>query len=143
MKSDHFLFHPGVWIGEGKITFSGSQDVVRFFTRWILTPGQESITALQEVELHNIHQTTRNRFIFFDFSEQHFKLEMENADMGIVTGKGNFTPQTLAWEIRSLPGSEGFEVYEKQDNGDYFFHADYLSCENFRTHIEGKLWRKN
>lgn len=143
MKSDHFLFQPGVWIGEGKISFSGTSDIVRFFTRWILTPSQESINAMQEVELHNLQQTTRNRFTFFDFSEEHFKVEMENADMGIVTGKGNFTQTTLAWELRSFPGSEGFEVYERQENGEYFFHADYVSCENFRTHIEGKLWKKS
>lgn len=142
MKSDHFLFQPGVWIGEGKISFSGTQDIVRFFTRWILTPSQDSFNALQEVELHNLQQTTRNKFTFFDFKDNHFKVEMENADMGVVTGKGNFSPKTLAWELRSFPGSEGFEVYERQENGEYFFHADYVSCENFRTHIEGKLWKK-
>jgi hypothetical protein len=142
VKSEHFLFQPGIWIGEGKISFSASHDVVRFFTRWILTPGQESIAALQEVELHNLQQTSRNKFTFFDFSERHFKVELENIDMGTVTGKGNFTPKTIAWELRSFPGSEGFEVYELQDNGEYFFHADYVSSENFRTHVEGKLWKK-
>lgn len=145
MKVDHFLFQPGIWIGEGKVSFSGSKDTVRFFTRWTTSQTLEKparFVCFQEVELHNLKQTTRNQFVFFDFFNNHFKVEMENEDMGRVTGKGNFTPNSVAWELRSYPGSEGFEVYELQENGDYFFHADYVSTESFRTHIEGKLWKK-
>jgi hypothetical protein len=37
---------------------------------------------------------------------------------------------------------EGFEVYEQQENGDYFLHAEYGSPDQFRTIIEGLIWRK-
>jgi hypothetical protein len=37
---------------------------------------------------------------------------------------------------------EGFEVYEKQENGDYFLHGEYGEPHLFRTIVEGLIWCK-
>lgn len=143
MTEHLFLFKPGLWIGEGKISFASSTETVRFFTRWQLvdqTP--EMLIWLQEVELHGLEQTTRNLFTFTQIKGKNFKVELNNELMGKVSGKGIIGNETIAWELRSHSNSEGYEIYALQKNGDYNFRAEYISVEPYRTLIEGKIWQK-
>lgn len=138
-----FLLEPFVWIGEGKINFQASKDVVHFFTKWTpvnLTP--QELTFLQEVELHGLQQTTRNLFTFQLFKHGHLNVILENDLMGKVTGKGIYNDKTIAWELRDQPGTEGFEVYELQESGEYHFKAEYTAGDLFHTYIEGRIWKK-
>jgi hypothetical protein len=70
-------------------------------------------------------------------------MELENELLGKVKGAGVIDEKTIAWEFHGTGGLEGFEVYELQDNGDYMMHAEYSSPDQFRTIIDGRIWKKN
>lgn len=143
MYKNHFLLQPATWIGEGKIVFAGAKDPTKFFTRWFLissSPGE--MRWQQEVELHGLHQTNRNEFTIYDIQETHFKMILENESMGRVNGKGIMDEKTVAWELRDVPGYEGYEVYELQKNGEYAFRAEYISIDQLRSQIDGRICKK-
>lgn len=137
-----FLFEPGTWIGEGSVSFTASTDTVRFFTRWnIAATNEGSFQCLQEVELLAMDQTTENRLVVTPQAQGEFAITLENELMGKVSGKGVYDNKKIAWELRDIPGMEGFEVFELQENGEYHFHSEF-SSPPFRTKIQGRLWRQ-
>ncbi|KAF3361954.1 Uncharacterized protein PHSC3_001512 [Chlamydiales bacterium STE3] len=148
MSTRHFMFIPGVWIGEGKISFSASNEQIPFSTRWTIQEevftdgGKGSISCLQEVEMREGSEKLNNRIVLTELQATQFIVELSNETIEKVTGKGIIDPKTIAWELRDQEGFEGFEVYELQDNGEYFFHAEYASSESFRTIIDGRIWKK-
>lgn len=144
MYSHDFIFNPGIWIGEGKITFSTSPEFIKFYTRWQIsqeTPQQTK--AIQVVEMHGVPEHVVNIFIFNRLSPTSFSVFLENELMGKVSGTGLTTENTIAWEFRNQTDMEGFEVYEIQDNGDYLLHAEYSSTDQFRTIVDGLIWKKS
>lgn len=142
MTPHHFIFTPGIWIGEGKITFSTSPDFIKFYTKWQITEEQPgTIKAVQTVEMHGIKEHVVNNFTFVDVTPKSFALTLESEMIGSVNGKGLIDARSIAWEFRGNLSFEGFEVYELQENGDYFLHAEY-SSEQFRTIVEGLIWKK-
>lgn len=143
MPPHEFIFKPGIWIGEGKITFSASPDEVKFYTRWNSQPeSDEAILTAQEVELHGMEDKVTNNFELTDITSEHFLLRLENELVGQAHGKGVVDEHTIAWEIKGSDNFEGYEVYEKQENGEYIFHAEYTSDDQFRTIIDGRVWKK-
>lgn len=143
-----FLFSPGKWLGEGKITFSGSPDLLKFYTRWDIAPAEpegelHEIVCLQIVEMQGAtEEHIKNRFTFSQVDSVSFVLELENELIGVVQGKGLMDEKKIAWEFRGHSTFEGFEVYELQENGDYLFHAEYVSPDQFRSLIDGRIWKK-
>jgi hypothetical protein len=138
----HFIFTPGIWLGEGTVSFASFEERVAFFTRWTIqesTPGE--IEAFQEVELSSVEQTTRNRMRILDISKGTFAITLENDLMGKVSGKGIYDEHMVAWELRDQPGMEGYEVFKLQPDGTYQFRSEF-SSPPFRTLIEGKIWKK-
>jgi hypothetical protein len=85
----------------------------------------------------------KNRFIFSNVHLNSFDVQLENELVGIIHGKGIIDSKKIAWEFRGYPTFEGFEVYELQDNGDYMFHAEYVSPDQFRSTIDGRIWKKS
>jgi len=81
--------------------------------------------------------------LLYDFSGNKFKIELESEQINKSVGSGLIDEKTIAWEFRSSEGMEGFEVYELQENGDYMFHAEYASLGQFRTIVDGRIWRKS
>lgn len=143
MTQPEFIFTPGLWLGEGKITFSASQEFIKFYTRWhIIQESIDFIRAVQIVEMLGIEEPVTNTFAFYNIHPHSFKISFENEFAGKVNGKGLRQDNTVAWEFKGNNNFEGFEVYEKQDNGDYFLHAEYGSSNQFRTIIEGLIWYK-
>lgn len=145
MFKHEFIFEPGIWIGEGKITFSASAEHLHFYTRWRIDKYDDSkgIECNQEVEMHgggdeNMH----NLLSFYDKAANSFNVTLENELVGKVKGKGIIDDKTIAWEYRGHPDFEGFEVYELQENGDYMVHAEYSSSDQYRTIIDGRIWKK-
>lgn len=134
-----------MWIGEGKITFSVSPDHVRFYTRWTSKPHPQetSLEWLQEVEMHGANEKVDNRFMITPLSDTAFSLSLENEIVGKAIGKGVIDEHKIAWEIKSPDNFHGFEVYELQDSGDYRLHAEYVTQDNFRTLIDGLIWKKS
>ena len=142
--SHEFIFEPGIWIGEGKITFSASQEHVRYFTKWnVHQLKDKKIICQQDVQMQGSDETVSNHFIFDDVTPATFLVELSNELLGTVRGKGVIDAKTLAWEFRGHTSFEGFEVYELQDNGDYMVHAEYVSPDQFRTIIDGRIWKKS
>jgi len=138
-----FLFSPGRWIGGGKITFSTSSDLVRFYTSWMIEGIEDStIRCQQRVEMQALEELINNKFLIYDIHEGKFQMNLENDLIRNACGSGVVDEKTIAWEFRATGGIEGFEVYELQNNGDYLMHAEYSSTKQFRTIIDGRIWRK-
>jgi hypothetical protein len=147
MAEHPFIITPSYWIGEGKISFSSSPDIMRFYTRWVIAEplgnGAGKMLGTQDVEMHGGDDRIKNRFIFSHITSSSFQVELENELVGKVQGQGIIDPQKIAWEFRGYPNFEGFEVYELQENGDYLFHAEYVSSDQFRSMIDGRIWEKS
>ena len=145
MEKHQFIFTPGVWIGEGKITFSTSPEHVNFYVKWIINGlnEQKKIHSEQQVEMQGVEENTFNAVVFSEISQNEFKISLENHLLGKIHGKGVIDEKTIAWEYRGDPEFEGFELYELQDNGEYSLHAEYTSTDQYRTIIDGRVWKKS
>jgi hypothetical protein len=144
MAKHDFIFSPGHWIGEGRITFSASPDRLRFYTKWLIEEDKDnSIHCLQYVEMDTGEERISNKFAFSNILPRSFDVELSSEMIGSVHGKGIIDEKTIAWEFRGHPDFEGFEVYELQDNGDYMMHAEYALPGQFRTIIDGRIWKKS
>lgn len=143
MEHKDFIFAPGYWLGEGKITFSASSEFIKFYTKWQITEEASGILkATQTVEMQGIEEHVINQITIKDKELEKFTIILENQMVGSIEGKGRKNPEVIAWEFRQAH-FEGFEVYEKQENGDYFFHAEYGAPDQFRTLVEGLIWHKS
>lgn len=145
MKVHEFIFKPGTWVGEGKVTFSASPERVRFYTKWTIEKEKNGeITCQQHVEMEGGDSNVYNTFIFSDIqlATGTFNVELTSEMLGSVQGKGLIDVKTIAWEFRDHPEFQGFEVYELQDNGDFMLHAEYSSVDQIRTIIDGRIWKK-
>lgn len=144
-KQNHtFIFNPGIWVGEGKITFSTSPENIHFYTKWTIEKNDETkgYVCEQQVEMQGMNESVFNHLVIFDVTEESFKIKLENDLIGKVSGQGIIDPKTIAWEYMGEE-FEGFEVYELQDNGDYTLHAEYSSSDQYRTIIDGRIWKKS
>jgi hypothetical protein len=144
-KTECFIFEPGTWLGEGKVKLSISEEELKFVTRWNVDKVKKagSIMSLQEVQITGISEVMNNQFMFYDFDNENFKIELENPTLGKILGTGIYRPKLVAWEFRANPvGFEGFEMYQLLDDGSYFMHAEYIAQEDFRTQIQGRIWKK-
>lgn len=143
MTNHKFIFSPGQWVGEGKVTFSASPERLRFYTKWNIEKDKGGVIACnQQVEMEGGGDNVYNSFIFLDVQHEAFLVELTSDLLGTVMGKGVIDTKTIAWEFRGHPEFEGFEVYELQDNGDYMLHAEYASSDLVRTIIDGRIWLK-
>jgi hypothetical protein len=143
MAQDDFVFTIGNWLGEGKITFSASHEFIKFYTKWQVKAEKQGVMkATHIVEMQGIEEHVINQLTFLDIQEKKFTVILENQMVGKIQGTGLRDNNVIAWEFRQ-PHFEGFEVYELQENGDYFFHAEYGSPDQFRTLVEGLIWRKS
>lgn len=144
--SDHlFLFTKKNWLGEGKIQLSMVEEELGFYTRWNVPRGnpQDEINAFQEIEIKGMSDPMHNRFLITEISGTHFRLELENAALGIIEGKGIIKDNLIAWEFRDNElGFEGFEFYELQPDGTYTMRGEYSTPDQYRTVIRGKIWER-
>ncbi len=145
MTQHQFLFVPGIWLGEGTVSFSASPETIHFYTRWEIeqlpTEGFP-LRCKQTVELSGIDDKVTNVVEVTPVDSTSFEIWIENDQMVRVGGKGVIDPKKIAWEFRGKDNFEGFEVYELVDNGDYQMHAEYASGDQFRTIINGRIWKK-
>ncbi|PCI92921.1 hypothetical protein COB11_06260 [Candidatus Aerophobetes bacterium] len=142
----HFIFQPGIWLGEGKVKLSISDEELRFFTRWNVKKEKKAvkIPGFQEIEIKGIPEKMCNYFSFYNFGDHDFKVKLENQNIGEVIGEGIIRKDTIAWEFRLNDiGFEGFEFYKLQEDGSYFMHAEYVTQDEYRTVIQGKIWKKS
>lgn len=143
MNNHSFIFTPGMWNGEGSITLNMVDEELGFYTRWNIVeadPGR--IECIQEIQVKGLSDIMLNQFSFFDFTQNNFSIELENQALGRIKGSGLITDKVIAWEFR-IPdiGFEGFEFYEKNPDESYLMRAEYATRDQFRTLIQGKLWK--
>ena len=127
------------------IQLSESPEKLRYFCRWTIRPQEAGvITALQEVEVEGVPEKMENGFTFYDITSDSCGVRLQNQLLGEVEGTGVIDDKVLAWEFRNQgeQGFEGFEVYEKRDEGTFSMRAEYASVDQLRTTILGKLWEK-
>ena len=143
-KYHQFILTPSTWLGEGKIELNMAGEELPFCTKWTVAKKQQGkIECLQEIQVKGLSEIMHNQFLFFDLSPGNFSLELDNPHLGKIIGKGVMTPQVIAWEFRSADvGFEGFEMYEKKEEGVYLLHAEYATSEDLRTTIRGKVWQE-
>ena len=143
MKNHDFILKKSSWIGEGNIKLNMVEEDLSFYTKWLVSEKDQAgkISAVQEIQIGGISENMRNELTFYDFTNKGFSVEMENLNIGRVVGKGVFDDKLLAWEFRDNElNFEGFETYYRQDDGSYLMHCEYVTSDQFRTQIEGRIW---
>ncbi len=121
------------------------EEELDFTTCWSLgaknTDGM--IPAKQEVQIKGMNDIMHNTFIITDITTTNFKIELKNAALGTIAGKGVIKDDLIAWEFRyNELEFEGFEFYEKQEESSYLMRAEYATSDHYRTMIHGKIWEK-
>lgn len=143
MMQKHFIFQPGEWLGEGTIRFSNSDEEIAYHTKWTVQNADgDTITCYQRVEMQGSQDFVDNTFTFSHLTPQKFQISLSNLMLEGVEGTGIIDEEIFSWEFRSHPYFEGFEVYTLEENGDYAVHAEYASPDQFRTIINGRIWKK-
>ena len=138
-----FIFSPSSWMGEGTITLNMVEEELGFFTKWNVLDKDfaEKVKSVQEIQIAGISENMRNELTFFDFTKNGFSVEMENLNIGRVVGKGVYNEKLIAWEFRENDlNFEGFETYRLLEDGSYSMHSEYVTSDQFRTQIEGRIW---
>lgn len=144
---DHlFIFNPGCWIGEGNINLNALSDKLIYFMRWRSVVVDLELTefeATQEIQIAGHTDVMYNHFLFTNFDRKEFDVVLENQAWGEVTGRGMVDDHFIGWEFRKNDlGFEGFEFYELQEDDTYQIKAEFITQEDLRTNIEGKIWKQ-
>ena len=139
-----FILEPSLWKGEGKIILNMVDEVLTFFTNWHVKEKDFAgkVGSQQEIQIAGISENMKNELTFFDFTSKSFSVEMENPNIGRIVGTGLYDEKVIAWEFRDNDMNfEGFETYHLQDDGSYLIHAEYVTSDQFRTQIDGRIWK--
>ncbi len=141
-----FLLTPSSWLGQGKIQLNMVAEELAFFTRWNAenADGDGRIECLQEIQVKGLSDIMHNEFLIYNVTTVgEFSIDLENQALGKITGIGLVNERVIAWEFRVEEiGFEGFELYEKQDENNYLMRAEYATNDQFRTLIQGRLWKQ-
>lgn len=146
MSNHLFIFSPGCWIGEGNIQLNALEEKLIFFMRWksvVVDHDLMEFEATQEVQIAGHTDVMYNHFLFSNFDKGHFDVVLENQAWGEVIGEGMVDDQFIGWEFRrNTLGFEGYEFYELQEDSTYITKAEFVTQEDLRTQIEGKIWKQ-
>jgi hypothetical protein len=140
-----FLMTPSSWLGQGKIQLNMVSEELAFFTRWNVdnVDGDGRIECLQEIQVKGLSDIMHNEFLIYNVANGEFAIDLENQALGKITGIGIVNEKVIAWEFRIEEiGFEGFEFYEKQDENNYLMRAEYATSDQFRTLIQGRVWKQ-
>ena len=140
-----FLLTPSSWLGQGKIQLNMVSEELSFFTRWNINNADVDgrIECLQEIQVKGLSDIMHNEFFVYNLTYGEFAIDLENQALGKITGKGLVNEKVIAWEFRIEDiGFDGFEFYEKQDDNNYMMRAEYATTDQFRTLIQGRVWKQ-
>lgn len=141
-KRKHFIYLPGVWLGQGKISFNMSADELQFAMRWTVHKMKDNqITCVQEIEIRDAQEHMLNTFVFSEIKGNKFHLCLSNDVLGSVHGNGVIDDTVFAWEFRDAAHNfEGYEVFEMKEDNLFLTRAEYTSQDQMRTTIKGQIW---
>ena len=140
-----FLLTPSSWLGQGKIQFNMVSEELTFFTRWNAgtVDSDGKIECFQEIQVKGLSDVMHNEFLIYNVTSGEFTIDLENQALGKITGTGLVSEKVIAWEFRIEDiGFDGFELYEKQDENNYLMRAEYATSDQFRTLIQGRVWKQ-
>jgi hypothetical protein len=138
----HFLFEPGEWLGAGQVSFSVSPDILHFRTKWVVTQVDKNrFHSTQTVEIVGGDRIV-NIFEVIPQDKGNFDIVLDNELLGTFKGKGIIEDHLVAWEFREKGTFEGYELYKKVNETEYTLHAEYLSSDQARTLIRGRIWKR-
>jgi hypothetical protein len=140
-----FIFSPGTWYGEGKIVLNMVEEELIFHTSWTVQNRDFAgkVGAAQEIQIQGLSDNMRNELTFYDFQPKTFSVDMENPNIGRITGTGLYDDKAIAWEFRNNDMNfEGFETYLVQPDGSYEMRGEYVTSDQFRTRIEARIWQR-
>lgn len=146
MSQHSFLFSPGAWSGEGKITLNMVEEELLFSTNWMVQTRDFSgkITGVQEIKIQGLSESMRNELTFYDIQNNTFSVDMENQNVGRIVGTGVFDDKTIAWEFRNNDMHfEGYESYRLQEDGSYLMKGEYVTSDQLRTQIQARVWNQS
>ncbi len=140
-----FIFSPGSWAGEGKISLSMVEEELLFNTNWNVQTRDFAgkVQCMQDIQIQGLSENMRNELFFYDFQNKTFSIDMENQNVGRIVGSGVYDDNLIGWEFRDNEMNfEGFETYHLQSDGSYHMKGEYVTSDQFRTQIEAKIWLK-
>lgn len=139
-----FIFSPGSWIGEGKITLNMVEEELFFNTNWFVQNKDfgGKVACAQDIQIQGLSEVMRNELTFYNFDQKNFAVDMENQNVGKIIGTGVVDDQMIGWEFRTQDNSfEGYETYSLQPDGSYHMRGEYVTSDQFRTKIEARIFR--
>jgi hypothetical protein len=144
MNNHTFIFMPGEWLGEGDVEVSIPTDPLKFYAHWHSYPMEDGIIKIhQDVEMAGFTEPMRNDFTLKNITKEKFAVELNNPMFGLASGHGLVSEKNISWEVASDDVEmEGFEIYERVSDDEYLMRAEYLSQDQLRTIIQGRVWRK-
>lgn len=144
MQLHSFLFHPGIWLGQGSIEISFSAEILEYYTRWKVSEMLNGIIfCSQEIELRGFPEKKINHYVFSNISSRAFSVELENADLGKIGGKGIIDDNVIAWEFRDNEAAcEGFEIFQKEAEDRYSTRAEFGVDDQTGTVNKGSIWKQ-
>lgn len=144
MNEHHFLLLPGTWEGRGHITFNMSAERLDFSTLWTIEHKEDSsIHCVQKIDIDDVEDPMINYFELQYPQNQKFDISLSNEILGQIKGSGLLDDKIMAWEFRgSELEFEGFELFERQEDGSYKTRAEFSSKDQMRTLIEGSITKK-
>ncbi|MDE3045750.1 MAG: hypothetical protein KGJ02_03805 [Verrucomicrobiota bacterium] len=143
MFNHTFIFHPGSWLGEGKIILNMVEEELLFNTNWAIQNKDFAgkVSCAQDIQIQGLSENMRNELTFYDFGSKTFSVDMENQNVGRIVGTGVFDDKMIAWEFRNNDMNfEGFETYILQSDGSYSMHGEYVTSDQFRTQIDARIF---
>lgn len=143
MNTHAFILTPGKWRGEGGVTLTGSDELIHYYTQWDIEEIDEKGTILckQKVQIQGTEGLTTNLFRLTEITDKGFRMHLRNELVQAAEGKGVIEPGYIGWEFRTAPKIEGFEIYHPTKEDEYALRAEYVATDQFRTSIEGRIWR--
>lgn len=143
MFNHSFIFSPGTWQGEGKITLNMVEEQLLFNTNWAVQDKDFTgkVCCFQAVQIQGLSENMRNELSFYNFQDKTFSVDMENPNIGRIVGAGVYDDKMIGWEFRNNDMNfEGFETYSLQNDGSYLMKGEYVTSDQFRTQITAKIW---
>ncbi len=140
----HFIFSPGVWLGEGTVLLNLAKEELKYVTKFTVRKEKDSqIEVVQEIQIAGLSDLIKNQFYFYNIKPDRFKIRLESQNLGQLDGEGILKKSLLAWEFR-IPevGFEGFEVYNLSEDDVYLMNAEYTTNQDYRSKVRGKIWKK-
>jgi len=141
MYKHSFLTQSATWLGEGVVKLNLVQEPMKLYSRWIVDSDEKKLKCVQEIEIAGVSDRMNN-FFSFDFTKlDQIYVEMENSMIGKIEARGLCDEEVIAWEYVD-PTSEfgGYEFYKKEDESHYRFCCEFITKDQLRSHIQGKMW---